>query len=40
MANKYNGIVLGTGDMSELALGSCSINLKWANTSSEIGNSK
>ena len=26
MANKYNGIVLGTGDMSELALGWCTYN--------------
>ena len=26
MANKYNGLVLGTGDMSELALGWCTYN--------------
>ncbi len=26
LANKYNGIVLGTGDMSELALGWCTYN--------------
>lgn len=26
MANKYNGMVLGTGDMSELALGWCTYN--------------
>ncbi len=26
LANKYNGIVLGTGDMSELALGFCTYN--------------
>ena len=26
MANKYNGIVVGTGDMSELALGWCTYN--------------
>ena len=26
LANAYNGIVLGTGDLSELALGWCTYN--------------